>query len=86
MKTQNGSDIPEGTYSNYFKIGHNADVFVIDHFQVFLEETETEPAEGGPHCPRGRIIISPSDAKALMAQLKSAIETYETTYGPIQNL
>jgi hypothetical protein len=34
----------------------------------------------------GRIIISPSDAKALMAQLKSAIETYETTYGPIQNL
>jgi hypothetical protein len=74
---------PEGIYSNYFKIGHNFDVVVIDHYQVFLEDSDTETniVEMANH--KVRIITTPSDAKQLMDQLKFSIEAYEKDYGPV---
>jgi hypothetical protein len=77
---------PEGRYSNYFKIGHNADVFVIDYFQIFPEDHEDESDIEKRLIPKARIITSPSDAIQLMNQLKSSIKAFEKDHGPIQDV
>jgi len=72
-----GYDNLEGKYANYFKIGHNEDVFVLDYYQLFPDddcEDSTLPLQDSP---KVRIIISPSDANQLLAHLKSAIDEYE---------
>ena len=78
-------DSPEGRYVNYFKVGHNADVFVIDYFQYFPEDNDANTGTrigGSPHC---RLITSPNDAKQLLLHLESSIKLYESAYGAIQN-
>ena len=74
---------PEGRYVNYFKVGHNADVFVIDYFQLFLEGLkDTEECEIRD-TPKFRMITSPSDAKQFYRHLKASIQEYEQKYGSI---
>lgn len=76
----------EGKYVNFFKVGYNADVFVIDYYQIFPEDNETEAsnqqktAQQFRNDPKCRIITSPSDAKNLMEQLKLSIIEYEKDY------
>lgn len=66
----------EGKYANYFMVGNNEDVFVIDYYQFFPEGNDEEFDAHLQNSPKFRIIISPSDAIQLMLQLKSAIEGY----------
>ena len=68
---------PEGRYSNYFKVGHNASEFVLD-----LGQLSAENAGAKLHT---RIITSPIYAKALLETLQESIERYEQTFGVIQN-
>lgn len=83
MKKKNDYNRTDGQYSNYFKVGHNSDVFVIDSYQVFLEDNDNNFALNDILNPNSRIIASPVDAKVLMNQLKCAIEEFEKVNGPI---
>jgi hypothetical protein len=67
----------EGKYVNYFNVGHNEDVFVFDYYQIFPENDDNESNIRLFNNPKFRIIISPSDAKQLLKQLRIAIEKYE---------
>jgi hypothetical protein len=67
----------EGKYANYFKVGHNEDVFVIDYYQLFPDNDDDETKPKLLNSPNYRIILSPSDANQLLAHLKSAIDEYE---------
>lgn len=79
------NESPEGRYVNYFKVGHNADVFVIDYYQFLPDDDEAEADAQVEKSPKCRLISSPSDAKQLMLHLKSSIKNYEKNFGPIQN-
>lgn len=73
----------EGRYANYFKIGHNADVFVIDYFQYFPVDREKLNENKLSNTPRVRIITAPADAKQLFEDLKDSIEDFEKANGVI---
>ncbi len=81
-----GLEKSEGHYVNYFKVGYNPDVFVIDNYQYFPED----PESGGEQKIQGnlklRLITSPSDARQLLKSLVKAIEKYEAVYGTIQDV
>ncbi len=79
-----GADNVEGRYVNYFMIGYNTDVFVIDYFQHFPEDPEACGRPQPPDEPKLRLITSPSDARMLLNSLRAAIKKYEAAYGPIQ--
>ena len=89
----NTQETLEGRYVNYFKVGYNADVFVIDYFQYFPEADEGDhdaSGSGDPHgrpgrTPSLRLITSPADARQLLLHLESSIKMYERLYGPIQD-
>jgi hypothetical protein len=70
----------EGKYVNYFKVGYNADVIVLDYFQVF--PGDEEDAAGVTH-PEYRLITSPGDAKQFLAHLERTLAEYEKRYGRI---
>lgn len=72
--------IIEGHYVNFFKIGYNRDVFVIDHYQYFPENREENQTGRMPTDPKLRLITSPTDARQLLENLRSAIETYDAAY------
>jgi len=67
----------DGLYSNFFKVGHNEDVFVFDYYQIFPENDGEESIIRLLNNPKFRIIIGPPDAKQLMKELSTAIEKYE---------
>jgi len=84
-KTLSTLDMVEGRYVNYFKIGYNADVFVIDHFQYFSDNLNFSKSQLLPADLKLRLIASPSDARHLLHNLQTAINEYEAAYGVIQN-
>jgi hypothetical protein len=65
----------EGSYANYFKVGHNAVEFVIDFGQYYPETEEAELYT--------RIITSPCYAKELLDTLKESVNNYEKKFGDI---
>jgi len=67
---------PEGRYSNYFKVGHNAFEFVLDFGQFY-------PENGDPRL-HTRIITSPIYARALLETLQESIARYEQAFGVTQ--
>lgn len=73
----------EGKYANYFKIGHNADVFVIDYFQYFPVENVRDPGSKLNKISGNRIITAPADAKQLFEDLKIALAEFEKKNGVI---
>ena len=68
---------PEGQYSNYFKVGHNAFEFVLDFGQFYPENGDAQL--------HTRIITSPIYLKNLLETLRESIERYEQTFGNIQD-
>ena len=68
----------EGKYANYFRIGCTDNVFVFDYYQIFPENDDEESTPRLFDNPKDRIIMSPSDAKQLLRQLKAAVEIYES--------
>jgi hypothetical protein len=68
---------PEGRYSNYFKVGHNAFEFVLDLGQFYSENGDAQL--------HTRIITSPNYAKALLETLRESVERYEQAFGTIQH-
>ncbi|MGD9096457.1 MAG: DUF3467 domain-containing protein [Desulfobacterales bacterium] len=66
----------EGSYANYFKVGHNAFEFVIDFGQYY---TGTEEAE---LCHR--IVTGPVYAKKLLKILEQSVQQYESAFGMIK--
>lgn len=73
----------EGHYVNYFKVGHNTDVFVIDYYQFFPGDNQAALPTDSSVSPRYRLIASPADAKLLLRRLESSIELYEDAHGKI---
>ena len=67
----------EGKYVNYFKVGHNEDVFVIDYYQLFPDNDDDGSDLHLLNSSKLRIIISPSDANQLLEQLRCAIEEHD---------
>lgn len=67
---------PEGRYSNYFKVGHNAFEFVLDFGQFYPENGDAQL--------HTRIITSPIYVKNLLETLRESVERYEQTFGTIQ--
>lgn len=74
----------EGLYINYSKVGHNADVFVIDCFQIFPDNSEEKSNDQLLKNPRIRIVTSPADVRQLYENLKVSIKAYEKRYGTIK--
>jgi hypothetical protein len=68
---------PEGRYSNYFKVGHNAFEFLVDFGQFYSESKEAHL--------HTRIITSPAYVKSLLETLRESVEQYEQTFGAIQH-
>lgn len=77
-------DNPEGRYVNYFKVGYNADVFVMDYFQIFPEGDEAQKHTIEAKNPSLRLITTPSDARQLLRHLKASINEFEDAYGKIE--
>jgi hypothetical protein len=67
---------PEGQYSNFFKVGHNAFEFVLDFGQFYPENGDAQF--------HTRIITSPIYVKSLLETLQQSIERYEEVFGLIQ--
>jgi hypothetical protein len=70
------SQMLEGRYANYFKVGYNAFEFVIDFGQSYSENDRSEIC--------ARIVTGPAYAKDLLNTLQSAIDRYEHNYGVIK--
>ena len=66
----------EGSYANYFRVGHNAFEFILDFGQLY-----SDAAQETVHT---RIVTSPSYAKELLDVLRDAVAKYEGTFGPIR--
>ena len=67
-----GSQMLEGRYANYFKIGYNAFEFVIEFGQYYSENEEAELYS--------RIITSPTYAKELLRILADSVSQYKKKY------
>jgi hypothetical protein len=65
---------PAGRYANYVEVGHNAYEIVIDFSHRYGGK------RGRVHT---RIITSPGYAKAFLETLRTSIESYEATFGAI---
>ncbi len=66
----------EGLYANHLEVGHNAFEFLLDFYQRFDENEEAELC--------ARIITNPADAKAMLATLQKAIDTFDRAFGTIK--
>ncbi len=74
QQDQSGEE-PEARYANYFYVGFNAFVVVLEFGQHY---------EGvKPPRMHSRIISAPVYAKALLGLLTTAIADYEKSYGEI---
>lgn len=65
----------EGRYANYFEVGHNAVEIVLVFGQFYTADEHP--------LVHTRIITSPQRAAALLETLKSSLESYQMTFGPI---
>jgi hypothetical protein len=69
------SELLEGRYANYFKVGYNTFEFLLDFGQFYPEGKEARL--------HTRIITNPIYAKALFETLRESIDRYEQTFGTI---
>ncbi len=67
--------VPDARYANYFSVG-NADCEVVLEFGQYYQGDE-QPM------PHTRIIVSPINAKRLLALLGETLEQYVAQRGPI---
>ncbi len=67
---------PEGRYSNFFKVGHNAYEFVIDFGQSYADDPDRESIHS-------RVVTSPAYAKRLLMTLQDAVVLHEAKFGRI---
>ena len=68
---------PRGEYANFLEVGHNAFEFVLHFGQAY--ESDIDPRI------HTRIITNPVCAKAMLATLRTAMDAYETTNGPVNH-
>lgn len=69
-------EIAEGTYANLAVIAHSPSEFVIDFVRIM---------PGLPKAPvKSRVILTPENAKRLLAALEDNILKYESMFGPIR--
>ncbi len=68
-------DVADGAYVNLAVINHNESEFVVDFLFV---QPQTPKAN-----VRSRVIVSPKNAKRLMAALHESIGKYEQSFGAI---
>ena len=60
---------PEGKYSNFFKVGHNA-------YEIVLEFGQLYQGEDAPRV-HSRVITSPAYVRELIAMLLRTLQDYE---------
>ncbi|MGH8555018.1 MAG: DUF3467 domain-containing protein [Gammaproteobacteria bacterium] len=75
------SELVEGRYANYFKVGYNAFEFVIDFGQLY---PAGEPGDKSAQF-HTRIITAPVYARALVETLQDSLEQYAQSFGAIHN-
>ena len=75
-KSSSGKKKIEGSYANYFKVGHNAFEFVIDFGQYYTGNEEAELCQ--------RIVTGPVYAKKLLKILEQSVQQYESSFGMIK--
>jgi hypothetical protein len=69
--------VPDGRYSNSFKVGCNAFEFLLDFGQSYVDS-----ADDSPHT---RIVMTPAYARALSELIVQSLRHYESHYGEISN-
>lgn len=70
---------PEGRYVNNFRIGWNAQEFLLDFGQL---GQGTEDDDGRFHI---RLVVVPTNAKRLLMLLEESVKGYEGTFGTIRS-
>lgn len=65
----------EGRYANYFEVGYNATEIVIVFGQFYAAEERP--------LVHSRIVTSPQRAAALLETLRTSLDSYQMTFGPI---
>jgi len=73
IKVQAPQEVLRGAYANQINISHSAEEFIIDFLLV------TPPTA----MLNARTMISPANAKRLIAALTENVSRYEAVYGPI---
>ena len=69
-------EVAQGTYANLVFVAHSQSDFVLDFARII---------PGMPKAPvKSRVILTPENAKRLLAVLKDSIDKYESMFGPIQ--
>ena len=69
-------EVAQGTYANLVFVAHSQSDFVLDFARI---------VPGMPKAPvKSRVILTPENAKRLLAVLKDSIDKYESIFGPIQ--
>lgn len=69
-------EMAQGTYANLVFVAHSQSDFVLDFARI---------VPGMPKAPvKSRVILTPENAKRLLAVLKDSIDKYESMFGPIQ--
>src|SRR5688572_2608504 len=73
--TQRSDPSVIASYANFLVVGHNA-------FEVILEFGQVYEGNDEPHM-HTRIVTTPAYAKAMLQTLRTSIERFEATHGPI---
>lgn len=69
------NEVAEGTYANALMIGHSHDEFVLDFIRM---------VPGAPKAKvKSRILVTPRNAKRLLALLADNVQRYEAQHGEI---
>lgn len=69
-------EVAQGTYANLVFVAHSQSDFVLD-FARIVPGMHKAPV-------KSRVILTPENAKRLLAVLKDSIDKYESIFGPIQ--
>ncbi len=75
----NSVSAPEGRYVNNFRIGWNAQEFLLDFGQLGQGVEE----EGGRYPIR--LVVVPANTRRLLALLEESVASYEDTFGIIRS-
>lgn len=68
------ADVASGVYANIVAVAHSPHEFVLDFISAL---------PGMQPTVKSRAVISPANAKRLLALLSQNVESYERQYGPI---
>ncbi len=68
---------PEGRYVNNFRIGWNAQEFLLDFGQLGTEDDDGRYAI--------RLVVVPTNTRRLLALLEDSVRSYEETFGIIRS-